>query len=197
MTASLHIIILAAGQGTRMKSAKPKVLHPVGGMAMLGHVIDCARQLNANGIHVVVGHGADQVRAWAQEASVQADDLHWVEQAEQLGTGHAVAQALPNIPDSARALVLYGDVPLTRPETLQALVNAEGLCLLSVRLSDPTGYGRMLRDGQNQLIGIVEQKDADPQQRAGPSTVTAVAAVAPPPAAPPPAEDAPAMEIDE
>lgn len=166
MTAPLHIIILAAGQGTRMKSAKPKVLHPVAGQAMLGHVIHCARCLNAAGVHVVIGHGADQVRSWAEQSGIEGEDLHWVEQSEQLGTGHAVNQAMPGIPDSARVLVLYGDVPLTRPETLTPLVEAEGLCLLSVRLDDPTGYGRILRDGQNQLSGIVEQKDADPQQRA-------------------------------
>ena len=160
MTAPLHIIILAAGQGTRRKSAKPKVLHPVAGQAMLGHVIHCARCLNAAGVHVVIGHGADQVRSWAEQSGIEGEDLHWVEQSEQLGTGHAVNQAMPGIPDSARVLVLYGDVPLTRPETLTPLVEAEGLCLLSVRLDDPTGYGRILRDGQNQLSGIVEQKDA-------------------------------------
>lgn len=165
MTAPLHIIILAAGQGTRMKSAKPKVLHTVAGQAMLGHVIQCARRLDAAGVHVVIGHGADQVRSWADQTNVLGDDLHWVEQSEQLGTGHAVNQAMPGIPDAARVLVLYGDVPLTRPETLKPLVDAEGLCLLSVRLEDPSGYGRIIRDGQNQLAGIVEQKDADPQQR--------------------------------
>ena len=162
----LHIIILAAGQGTRMKSAKPKVLHPVGGRPMLAHVIACARELQAKGIHVVIGHGADQVQQWAEQAGVQGDDLHWVTQSQQLGTGHAVSQAMPDIPDEARVLVLYGDVPLTQPQTLSALVDGEGLALLSVRLKDPTGYGRILRDRQNQLAGIVEQKDADPGQRA-------------------------------
>ena len=166
MTAALHIVILAAGQGTRMKSERPKVLHPIGGKPMLAHVIGCARELGAEMIHVVHGHGAEQVRAWAQNSGIEADDLRWVLQSEQLGTGHAVQQAMPEVPADARVLVLYGDVPLIRPQTLQALIDAAGLCLLSVCLDDPGGYGRVLRDEQNQLSAIVEQKDADPQQRA-------------------------------
>ena len=166
MSTPLHIIILAAGQGTRMKSARPKVLHPVAGRPMLGHVIDTARELGAETIHVVHGHGADTVRDWARESGTDGDDLNWVLQAEQLGTGHAVNQALPAIPDEARVLVLYGDVPLTRAETLRPLIDAEGLALLSVKLADPSGYGRILRDDNGGLTGIVEHKDADAAQRA-------------------------------
>ncbi|HCA10338.1 MAG TPA: bifunctional N-acetylglucosamine-1-phosphate uridyltransferase/glucosamine-1-phosphate acetyltransferase, partial [Marinobacter adhaerens] len=110
----LHVVILAAGQGSRMKSALPKVLHPIAGRPMLHHVIDTAKQLGAERIHTVIGHGADKVRETTDEASV-----NWVTQSEQLGTGHAVAQALPDLPDDARVLVLYGDVPLTRHETLE------------------------------------------------------------------------------
>lgn len=162
----LHVVILAAGQGTRMRSALPKVLQPVGGKAMLGHVIDTARALSPARIHVVHGHGAEAVRAWARDAGFDGDDLAWVLQAEQLGTGHAVQQAMPGIPDEARVLVLYGDVPLVRPQTLRPLVGAEGLALLSVRLPDPTGYGRILRDAHGRVTGIVEHKDADAAQRA-------------------------------
>ncbi|MBU41516.1 MAG: bifunctional N-acetylglucosamine-1-phosphate uridyltransferase/glucosamine-1-phosphate acetyltransferase, partial [Marinobacter sp.] len=110
----LHVVILAAGQGSRMKSSLPKVLHPVAGKAMLHHVVDTAKQLGAEKIHTVIGHGADQVRA-----SLEDDSVNWVLQTEQLGTGHAVAQALPALPDDARVLVLYGDVPLTRKDTLE------------------------------------------------------------------------------
>lgn len=103
---NLHVVILAAGQGTRMRSALPKVLHPVAGKPMLGHVIDCARDLSPIRIHVVIGHGAERVRE-----VLDADDINWVMQTEQLGTGHAVAQALPHIADADQILVLYGDVP--------------------------------------------------------------------------------------
>ena len=109
----LHVVILAAGQGSRMKSSLPKVLHRVAGRPMLHHVIDTARQLGASGIHGVIGHGAEQVRQ-----ITPAEDLIWALQEQQLGTGHAVAQALPALPDEARVLILYGDVPLTNVETL-------------------------------------------------------------------------------
>lgn len=159
----LHVVILAAGQGTRMKSALPKVMHAVAGKPMLHHVIDTARTLGAAGIHVVVGHGADQVKD-----QTPASDLHWVTQAEQLGTGHAVAQALPGIPDDARVLVLYGDVPLTRQHTLQQLVaevSNDRLALLTVTLAQPDGYGRIIRNGDGAVQAIVEQKDASAEQR--------------------------------
>ena len=159
---NLHVVILAAGQGTRMRSALPKVLHPVAGKPMLEHVIDGARALRPVGIHVVIGHGAQQVRE-----QLESDDLNWVLQTEQLGTGHAVAQALPHIDDADQLLVLYGDVPLIRVETLRALVDQAGsqsLGLLTVLMQDPTGYGRIIRNHSGQVQAIVEQKDASAQQ---------------------------------
>ncbi|AMR65183.1 bifunctional UDP-N-acetylglucosamine diphosphorylase/glucosamine-1-phosphate N-acetyltransferase GlmU [Aquipseudomonas alcaligenes] len=160
---SLDIVILAAGQGTRMRSALPKVLHPVAGKPMLGHVIDTARALAPRKIHVVIGHGAERVRE-----RLAADDIHFVLQAEQLGTGHAVAQAVPGI-DAERVLVLYGDVPLIQADTLRRLLERSSVdqaALLSVVMQDPTGYGRILRDEAGRVLGIVEQKDATPEQRA-------------------------------
>ncbi|HEX5841676.1 MAG TPA: bifunctional UDP-N-acetylglucosamine diphosphorylase/glucosamine-1-phosphate N-acetyltransferase GlmU, partial [Pseudomonas sp.] len=159
---SLDIVILAAGQGTRMRSALPKVLHPVAGKSMLGHVIDTARLLKPQGIHVVIGHGAELVRE-----RLAADDLNFVLQSEQLGTGHAVAQALPAL-SAERVLILYGDVPLIEVETLQRLlqqVSEQQLGLLTVNLNDPTGYGRIVRDGAGVVKAIVEHKDASAEQR--------------------------------
>lgn len=159
---SLDIVILAAGQGTRMRSALPKVLHPVAGQSMLGHVIDTARGLKPKAIHVVIGHGAEQVRE-----RLAADDLNFVVQAEQLGTGHAVAQALPAL-TAERVLILYGDVPLIEAATLERLLQKVGpqqLALLTVKLADPTGYGRIVRDGQGAVQAIVEHKDATPEQK--------------------------------
>ncbi|QLF93525.1 bifunctional UDP-N-acetylglucosamine diphosphorylase/glucosamine-1-phosphate N-acetyltransferase GlmU [Pseudomonas sp. ABC1] len=159
---SLDIVILAAGQGTRMRSSLPKVLHPVAGKSMLGHVIDTARQLQPRGIHVVIGHGADSVRE-----RLAADDLNFVLQAEQLGTGHAVAQALPAL-TAERVLILYGDVPLIEQPTLERLlqkVGGEQLALLTVELDDPTGYGRIVRDESGVVTAIVEHKDATAEQR--------------------------------
>ncbi|MBT9532155.1 MAG: bifunctional UDP-N-acetylglucosamine diphosphorylase/glucosamine-1-phosphate N-acetyltransferase GlmU [Pseudomonas sp.] len=160
---SLDIVILAAGQGTRMRSALPKVLHPVAGKSMLGHVIDTARQLQPHSIHVVIGHGAEAVRE-----RLAAPELNFVLQAEQLGTGHAVAQALPAL-SAERVLILYGDVPLIAAETLQrllALVSDQQLGLLTVQLADPTGYGRIVRGADGQVEAIVEHKDANAAQRA-------------------------------
>jgi bifunctional UDP-N-acetylglucosamine pyrophosphorylase/glucosamine-1-phosphate N-acetyltransferase len=159
----LHVVILAAGQGSRMKSALPKVLHRIAGKPMLHHVMDTARQLGAERIHGVIGHGAEQVRA-----ITPADDVQWALQDQQLGTGHAVAQALPNLPDDARVLILYGDVPLTRPETLEQLiarVSDHAIGLLTVTLDNPDGYGRILRNDQGAVTAIVEQKDATPGQK--------------------------------
>jgi bifunctional UDP-N-acetylglucosamine pyrophosphorylase / glucosamine-1-phosphate N-acetyltransferase len=162
--AALHCIVLAAGQGTRMKSARPKVLHVVGGRPMLGHVLDAARALGADTCHVVHGHGAAAVRA----AFAASTDVDWVLQAEQRGTGHAVQQAMPQVPDDAQVLVLYGDVPLVTPETLRRLADAarEGLALVTVSVAQPTGYGRILRDASGAVTGIVEEKDATDAQRA-------------------------------
>ncbi|SEP56583.1 MULTISPECIES: bifunctional UDP-N-acetylglucosamine diphosphorylase/glucosamine-1-phosphate N-acetyltransferase GlmU [Pseudomonas] len=160
---SLEIVILAAGQGTRMRSALPKVLHPIAGKAMLGHVIDRARELTPQRIHVVIGHGAETVKQ-----RLAADDLNFVVQQEQLGTGHAVAQALPHL-SAERVLILYGDVPLIEKSTLERLleqVSAQQLALLTVELADPTGYGRILRDNRGEVYAIVEHKDADATQKA-------------------------------
>lgn len=160
---SLEIVILAAGQGTRMRSALPKVLHPIAGKAMLGHVIDRARELAPQRIHVVIGHGAETVKQ-----RLAADDLNFVVQQEQLGTGHAVAQALPHL-SAERVLILYGDVPLIEMSTLERLleqVSAQQLALLTVELADPTGYGRILRDNRGEVYAIVEHKDADATQKA-------------------------------
>ncbi|WP_323750368.1 bifunctional UDP-N-acetylglucosamine diphosphorylase/glucosamine-1-phosphate N-acetyltransferase GlmU [Marinobacter sp.] len=171
----LHVVILAAGQGSRMKSALPKVLHPVAGKAMLHHVVETAKQLGAERIHTVIGHGADQV-----QASLEDDSVNWVLQTEQLGTGHAVAQALPDLPDNARVLVLYGDVPLTRKDTLQGMVeelNDERLALLTVDLDNPQGYGRIVRSAEGQVQAIVEQKDATAEQQAIQEVNTGILAV--------------------
>ena len=159
---ALHVVILAAGEGKRMKSALPKVLQSIAGRPMLAHVIDVARALGADGIHVVYGHGGAQVRA----AFVDQADLVWAEQAEQLGTGHAVRQAMPNVPDAARVLVLYADVPLIGADTLRELLAADGtLAVLAAELDDPHGYGRVLRDARGRVVAIVEHKDADAAQR--------------------------------
>jgi bifunctional UDP-N-acetylglucosamine pyrophosphorylase/glucosamine-1-phosphate N-acetyltransferase len=158
----LHVVILAAGEGKRMKSRKPKVLMPLAGQPLLAHVLATARALSPAAIHVVHGHAGEQLRA----VFAGAADLQWVEQAERLGTGHALAQALAGIPDEARVLVLYGDVPLLRAETLAPLAAAEGLALLATWLDDPHGYGRVLCDDAGRVLGVVEEKDADADQRA-------------------------------
>ena len=158
----LSIVILAAGQGKRMKSDLPKVLQPLAGRPLLAHVLDTAARLDAAATWVVYGHGGEQVRAALADAPV-----HWVLQAEQLGTGHAVQQAMPSVPDDHRVLVLYGDVPLLRAETLQGLVALAGprtVALLTVTLGDPTGYGRIVRDRRGQVLRIVEQKDASARE---------------------------------
>ena len=160
----LHVVILAAGQGTRMKSARPKVLQPLAGRPLLAHVLERAGGLGAHATHVVYGHGGDAV-----PRAFPAADVHWVLQAEQLGTGHAVAQAMPGVPDDAVVLGLYGDVPLVEPATRRPLVEAARhgrLALLSVDLDDPTGYGRVVRDAEGRVHRIVEQKDATPAELA-------------------------------
>lgn len=159
---TLEIVILAAGQGTRMQSSLPKVLHSLGGKPLLEHVIQTAQELNPSAVHVVVGYGSEQV----QDALAHYD-IHWVVQEQQLGTGHAVMQALPAIADDSVVLVLYGDVPLTRLSTLRQLVKRaqDGPALLTATLRDPHGYGRILRDQTGALIGVVEEKDASTEQR--------------------------------
>ncbi len=161
--ARLHVIILAAGAGTRMKSSRAKVLMPLAGRPLLGHVIDAARALAPAAVHIVYGHCGEQVQA----AFADQPDLQWVLQAERLGTGHAVEQALKAVPDGVQALVLYGDVPLTRVETLRGLVASDAvLRLLTTRLADPHGYGRVLCDGSGHVHEVVEQKDASDDQLA-------------------------------
>jgi bifunctional UDP-N-acetylglucosamine pyrophosphorylase/glucosamine-1-phosphate N-acetyltransferase len=173
----ISVLVLAAGQGKRMKSDLPKVLQPLAGKPLLRHVVETARCLNADTIHVVYGHGGDQVRA-----AFANDALHWALQAEQKGTGHAVMQAMPQVPDDHLVLVLYGDVPLINLQTLQQLIALAGprvMSLLTVMLDDPTGYGRIIRDRRGQVRGIVEQKDASKTQlriREGNTGVLAVRA---------------------
>jgi bifunctional UDP-N-acetylglucosamine pyrophosphorylase/glucosamine-1-phosphate N-acetyltransferase len=158
----LGIVILAAGQGTRMKSRLPKVLHTLAGRPLLAHVMNTAASLQPDRMVVVYGHGGEQVRE-----ALDTPELQWVEQAAQLGTGHAVQQAIPVLKDVDQVLILYGDVPLMRPGSLQSLVEktASGFGLMTIDLDDPTGYGRILRNEQGQVQGIVEQKDATPEQR--------------------------------
>ncbi|MBU0753001.1 MAG: bifunctional UDP-N-acetylglucosamine diphosphorylase/glucosamine-1-phosphate N-acetyltransferase GlmU [Gammaproteobacteria bacterium] len=159
----MNVVILAAGQGKRMRSDLPKVLHPIAGKPMLGHVLDTARQLGAAKICVVHGHGGEQVRA-----ALDAPDLAWAVQEPQLGTGHAVLQALPHLDTAAPTLVLYGDVPLIRAATLRRLLEVatgDTLALLTAHLPNPHGYGRIVRiDGK--VTRIVEEKDADDAERA-------------------------------
>ena len=158
----LHVVILAAGEGKRMKSAQPKVLQKIAGRPMLAHVVDAARALDPTAIHVVHGHGGDQVRA----AFDEEPGLEWVEQSRQLGTGHAVREAMPGVPDGAQVLVLYGDVPLITAATLRRLLAAGGrLAVLVAELDDPRGYGRIVRDSEGNVGAIVEEKDADAGQR--------------------------------
>ncbi|MDH5180524.1 MAG: bifunctional UDP-N-acetylglucosamine diphosphorylase/glucosamine-1-phosphate N-acetyltransferase GlmU [Gammaproteobacteria bacterium] len=155
----MNVIILAAGQGTRMKSALPKVLHPLGGRPLLGHVIQAAKQLKPAKLIVVYGHGGRQVME-----TINDPDIHWAEQKEQKGTGHAVDQAMGHVDDESTVLVLYGDVPLIETDTLSQLVyeaGGENLALLTVHLDDPTGYGRIARNEHGKVKYIVEQKDAD------------------------------------
>ncbi|SAL54802.1 UDP-N-acetylglucosamine pyrophosphorylase [Caballeronia choica] len=159
----MNIVILAAGMGKRMNSALPKVLHPLAGRPLLAHVIDTARTLQPTRLVVVVGHGAEKV-----QAAVGAPDVHFAVQAQQLGTGHAVQQALPFVDPSVPTLVLYGDVPLTRASTLKRLVDAAQngrYGVLTVTLDDPTGYGRIVRDSSGAVQKIVEQKDASADER--------------------------------
>jgi bifunctional UDP-N-acetylglucosamine pyrophosphorylase/glucosamine-1-phosphate N-acetyltransferase len=157
------VVILAAGQGSRMKSALPKVMHKLAGKAMVQHVVDSACALAPEALHLVIGHEGEQV-----EQAMAGQSLNVVWQREQLGTGHAVAQAMPAIGQDSVVLVLYGDVPLTRPETLEQLVKiaAQGdLGLLTVTLEDPTGYGRIVRNAMGDVVAIVEHKDASEQQK--------------------------------
>ena len=167
------VVILAAGQGTRMRSALPKVLHPVAGRPMLAHVIELARSLEPARICVVVGHGADAVRA-----ALDAPDISWVEQAQRLGTGHAVSQALPALgEDAGTVLVLYGDVPLLPAAPVRELV-AAAPALLTACLHDATGYGRIVRDAAGEFAAVVEERDATESERRIDEVNTGVLAMA-------------------
>lgn len=163
----LNVVVLAAGKGTRMRSNLPKVLHTVAQKPMVQHVLDTAVVIGAQKIQLIYGHGAEHLQTQlADFANMHA--VEWVEQAEQLGTGHAVQQAIPNIQDSDTVLILYGDVPLTKPETLQNLLAAKAnhaLALLTVNLPNPSGYGRILRNSDGKITGIVEHKDASDAER--------------------------------
>ncbi len=159
----LSIVILAAGQGTRMRSRLPKVMQPLAGRPLLRHVVDTAMSLAAGDVCIVYGHGGDRVKA-----AFAGDGLRWALQAEQYGTGHAAQQAMPGTPDGNRVLILFGDVPLLRPQTLEALIAETGvdeMSVLTVDLADPTGYGRILRS-EGRVTGIVEQEDATEVERA-------------------------------
>jgi bifunctional UDP-N-acetylglucosamine pyrophosphorylase/glucosamine-1-phosphate N-acetyltransferase len=160
---ALEIIILAAGQGKRMRSKLPKILHPLAGRPLLAHVLDTARALAPRKIVVVHGNGAEQVRAAFADAQVE-----WALQAEQLGTGHAVQQALPGISPDVEVLILYADVPLVRPATLKRLLDAgrDGLAVMTAELADPTGYGRIVRQASGDVARIVEQGDASADELA-------------------------------
>ncbi|MGP1834889.1 bifunctional UDP-N-acetylglucosamine diphosphorylase/glucosamine-1-phosphate N-acetyltransferase GlmU [Shewanella frigidimarina] len=171
---SLNVVILAAGKGTRMRSDLPKVLHPIAHKSMVQHVIDTANSLGSSAIQLVYGYGADKLQAALGEQA-----LNWVLQAEQLGTGHAVAQANPNINDDDTVLILYGDVPLIQQSTLEALLAVRptnGLAILTVNLPNPTGYGRIVRE-QGKVVGIIEQKDANAEQLAIKEVNTGIMAV--------------------
>jgi len=159
---TLAVVVLAAGQGKRMHSSLPKVLHPLGGRSLLAHVLAAARALEPAQLIVVHGHGGEQVRS-----ALSGSGAQWVEQARQLGTGHALAQALPRVKRGATVLVLNGDVPLVRPETLRALVEkaGRGIAICTTDLSDATGYGRVVRDARKRVLRIVEHKDAGAKER--------------------------------
>src|ERR1700712_2688849 len=167
MTA-VDVVVMAAGKGTRMKSRTAKVLHKLGGRPLIQHVMDTAHALHARRTIVVTGHGAEDVEGWLRASAQAAGQTvpDFVRQEPQLGTGHAVQQVVPVLPDDGIALILNGDVPLVRPETLQALVEKCGgqrLALLTIEMTDPTGYGRIVRSGEA-VQAIVEHKDAPPGQ---------------------------------
>lgn len=175
-SAAIDVVVLAAGKGTRMRSGIPKVLHPIAHQSMLGHVLDVVDSLRSTpapvNLHVVYGHGGDQVRETFSER-----DCNWVLQKQQLGTGHAVNQAMPSIEDDSLVLVLCGDVPLIMGSTLRELISvssANSVGLLTVEVDNPTGYGRILRDDSGSVLGIVEEKDASDTEKLVTETNTGI-----------------------
>lgn len=165
---NLQIIILAAGQGKRMYSNTPKVLHPLAGKPMLRHVVETVQQLHPDAIHIIYGHEGEQIKNSLTDLAV-----HWIHQSEQLGTGHAVLQALPHIPSETHVLILYADVPLIQATTLHSLIQCSqsshsqhpALALLVAELDEPTGLGRIIRNNQGVICNIVEEKDANQQEK--------------------------------
>lgn len=161
----LHIVVLAAGMGKRMHSTKPKVLQTIAGKPMLSHVVETAEMLSPEAVHIVYGHGGEVVRE-----AMGGEHMNWVMQDKQLGTGHAVLQAMPHIPDNAQVLVLYGDVPLISRESLKALVECStknhSLALLVATLPNPFGLGRIVRNDHGDVLRIVEERDASPEEKA-------------------------------
>ncbi|MBL4781959.1 MAG: bifunctional UDP-N-acetylglucosamine diphosphorylase/glucosamine-1-phosphate N-acetyltransferase GlmU [Porticoccaceae bacterium] len=158
----LDVLVLAAGKGTRMRSALPKVLHKLAGKPLLGHVFESVADLDGAAINVIVGHGREEI----QQTFVD-QGLNWIEQSSQLGTAHAVQQAIPYLRDGAKVLIVYGDVPLIKSSTLEkmlAQVGDDAMSLLTVELVDPSGYGRIVRNTEGEVTGIIEQKDAAPEQ---------------------------------
>lgn len=164
----IQTIILAAGKGSRMKSQLPKVLHQIAGKSLVQHVINSCQSLGASHCHLVIGHGGNLVKSSVESGRVK---LSFAEQTEQLGTGHAVKMALPDLIENSPTLILYGDVPLTHHRTLTELVdlhlqNPTGIALMTCNLEDPTGYGRIVRDSSQKVLGIVEHKDSTEEQKA-------------------------------
>ena len=164
MSLPLHVVVLAAGGGSRMKSARPKVLQKLAGKSMLAHVLAAAESLNPAKIHIVYGHLGAQVRA--EFSQVEHSGIHWVEQDIQAGTGDAVRRVMPDIPDGARVLVLYGDSPALAPETLAKLLLHSGLAVLISHVAAPAGLGRVALDANHRVLAIIEAKDATPEQLA-------------------------------
>jgi len=174
MDIPLHVVVLAAGKGTRMRSDKPKVLHHLAGKPLIEHIVKTAENLGASGTTIIYGHGAKLIQSWADESEIK--NIHWVEQKEQLGTAHAVLQAIPaledmNLSDDTRILLMAGDVPLIQAKTLNRLLDAcsqstNSFGLVTLNLANPFGYGRIIRNASNQVVGVVEEKDATAEQRA-------------------------------
>jgi bifunctional UDP-N-acetylglucosamine pyrophosphorylase/glucosamine-1-phosphate N-acetyltransferase len=182
MEHAMEVVILAAGKGTRMNSTLPKVLHQIGGKPMLAHVIEAAKELGSEQIHVVVGFEAGKITQYCAE-NLSDTPLRFVEQVQQLGTGHAVQQAIPqmhNTPNDEVVLILYGDVPMIQSHTLSKLIehtNENTVCVLTTITEDPTGLGRIIRDDSHHVVAIVEEKDASPEQRQIKETNTGIMAM--------------------